>query len=159
MRLGTVWPDLDGLITVLRRGSGALRDALDQVRGCAEWELRVERMEGRAVQDGLDAATGTQYLLDRRAERRRVALAHRPLTAELDAVDGGLVARARAVVSRDFPGGGLVRAYLVPADRTDDFVHEADRVAAQLAGVDCAAALRGPLAAYSFVDLRLEARP
>jgi hypothetical protein len=158
MRMGTVWPELTSLVALLQRESATLLDALDHVRSCSEWQLRVHRIVPRAQET--DAAYGTasgrEYLLNRRDEQRRAAMARRPLSDDLDTTDGSLVALSRGVVSRTLPDGGIARAYLVAADDGDAFVDMADRVLEELTSPQCVATLRGPLPAYSFVDVALE---
>src|SRR5436305_328042 len=41
VRLGTLLPERAALATLLQDGHTGLADALDNVRGCAEWQVRV----------------------------------------------------------------------------------------------------------------------
>jgi hypothetical protein len=156
VRMGTLLPDRDALVALIEDDQAGLADALDRVRGRAEWRARVvatgdaEDTRGSSVPR---EDSGTAYLLGRRAERqkageRRAALAavDEALAFHADAAAGPLLASAARATAR---------AFLVGETMQDDFVAAAEDAIPLLARFGCALELRGPLPAYSFADLEL----
>jgi len=164
VRLGTLLPDLPSLTKILRDAGAAILAALDRVRGCAQWDLRVVTPADEAsplatVSGSGEAGSGAAYLLGRRDARQRAAHRRSEVHAAVAKLDERL---AEFAVERSSPGldGAttcLARSYLVRQELQDDFVAAARHGVSDLEGLGCEAAVRGPLPAYSFADVRLEA--
>lgn len=161
VRLGTLFPGRDALVKVLQDGHAGLVDALDAVRGCAEWQVRVTRTAAptAVTEPGeTDPATvrgGSVYLLDRRRSRRRAVEQHERLCAVLEGID-----QALSFLAKDSAGPLLAagsarrRSYLVPDSERGAFVAIVEQGAAQLMDVGADVRLSGPMPAYSFADVR-----
>jgi hypothetical protein len=166
-RLGTLLPDVGSLSKILGDTEDSIADGLERVRGRAEWDLRVTSPElPEAAPDGEPVLahsgrqqSGTAYLLGRREARRRAAQLRGDVYAAVTGVDeclAGLADESTGTVAAD-PHRPVARAYLVQQERQDEFVAAGRAGVTELERLGCAAALRGPLPAYSFADVRLEA--
>lgn len=153
MRLGTVLADRAALGGLLESTHAGLTEALDRLRGRAEWRVRVTGAGNPGDQPAESAASGTAYLFARRAARRRaddqraaIAALDEALTSLADATAGPRLAAA---------GPSPARSYLVPGSIQEAFVAVAEEGVARLAEVGGTALLLGPSPAYSFADLQL----
>lgn len=161
VRLGTLFPDTAALRRLLGVAERHLAAELERIRGRSEWDLRVRAIasdDSVAARSGVNPS-GTAYLRQRRQQRRAAVELQDSLVEALGAIDDVLAGFADAV-----GGSGpskvslsMSRAYLVADSRQADFATAATEAVAELEARGCAAALHGPLPAYSFVDVRLEA--
>jgi len=160
VRFGTLISDCDKLTETLAKGEQDLQRALDRVRGCAEWQLHVtvpatDEFDPRPPSEGRSEGAGTLYLLGKRNARRR-ADARRAETGEtVRALDASLSLLAQETAAAAGSGTAANTSYLVANAAQQDFLAIAAEGAAALERLGCTAALRGPLAAYSFADVRL----
>lgn len=162
VRLGTLLPDCDTLRRVLADCAADIAEGLERVRGRAEWNLRVlapSSHPGPAEVAASSTTTGTEYLLGRRDARRRAADLRDEVAAAVEALDSCLADLADEAVGDHPSGTALSRAYLVPTAIQEAFVAAGEQGISELEPLGCIAALRGPLPAYSFADVRLEAHP
>jgi hypothetical protein len=159
MRLGTVVADRDLLAGLLADAHACIADALDGVRGCSEWQLRIDPTscadEDRRVPAQGRPGSGAAYLRARRDERRRVSAADHRLGDALDALDEALSFFSTAVRGALTVHHPASRAYLVPNSVQESFVAAADDGLTRLGQLRCTARLLGPRPAYSFADVRL----
>jgi hypothetical protein len=165
VRLGTLMPDRASLQKILTRSRQVLVEALDRVRGRAEWDMRV--MPASGLPDHADepalahagADAGTNYLLGRRDARRRESALRESLASAVAALDARLAALADAANGvPSAPGRGPASlTYLVADQAQEAFVSAAQEGIDELRRLGCTAALSGPLPAYSFVGVKLEA--
>lgn len=165
MRLGTLCADESRLARTLQRSAAALAEQLDDVRDCAEWNVRVAfpSSRGEVSQFGADTAdaSGAAYLRGRR-EVRSLAMRERA-AAEVGA--HWLASRVEEIASASRVRAGsrpellLAEAILVP--RACQAVFDDVVVAArdELSAVGALVQVDGPLPPYSFVDIRLEVTP
>ena len=164
VRLGTLFPSVTSLAGLLRSGERQIAAELDRVRGRSEWNLRARRMRTAtaSVTPGADDAEssgtgrGTTYLLGRRDARHQKAALEQELSAAMTAVDDTLSQLADQALGRTSNGSTLSRAYLVSDSRQEEFLTAAAEAVTELETRGCEAVFRGPLPAYSFVDMRLE---
>jgi hypothetical protein len=165
VRLGTLLPDQAALTELLGAGDAGIGTALDRVRDCGEWELRVN-MSGAVADESADeqpeavgVGAGTNYLMRRQNERRRQTQLRETLDAKVAALDAELAQLATAATGAgmSYAGSGARRAYLVHESARNAVVAVAAQGIAELESAGCDAALRGPLPPYSFADVRLEA--
>lgn len=163
VRLGTLLPDEEALRQMLADAEPSVADGLDRVRDRAEWDLRVStptptQAATLPVDDG-GQGSGTPHLLGRRDARRRAAERRTDVYSSIAAVDEQLAGLADETVGAGRADGtrSVTRAYLVHNARQEFFLAAAQEAAAELERLGCAVALRGPLPAYSFSDVRLEA--
>lgn len=162
VRLGTLLPERAALATLLQEEHTGLADALDNVRGCAEWQVRVARAAAPAeAPEPVEPAAvavggGTVYLLDRRRARRRAVEQYERFYSVLEAVDEAL-----ALLAKDTAGPLLAtgsarrRSYLVPQAEQPAFVSIVEQGVAQLTEVGGDLRVRGPLPPYSFSGVQL----
>jgi hypothetical protein len=162
-RLGTLLPDRAAVVRLLHDNEAHLAAELDRIRDRGEWDVRIKATQqnaDRAAEPAphAHAGPGTAYLVGRReAHRRRTELrasmasrmtqVHEALSALADAVAGPGASPETASVSA---------AYLVDGRNEAEFTATAEGAVAELEGLGCVALIRGPLPAYSFVDVRLE---
>lgn len=162
VRLGTLLPDFESLRHILAGGEDDIAEALERVRDRSEWDLRVSMPQTDTEPTeaaGQASGAGTTYLLGRRDARRRAAELRQEVAAAVSALDGCLAGLTEAVVGTEMSGSGdaLSRAYLVVDAAQEQFAVAAQEGIAEVERLGCSAALRGPLPAYSFADIRLEA--
>jgi hypothetical protein len=164
VRLGTLLPDRESLARVLRAGEPSIAAALARVRGKAEWNLRVMWVEP-AGEAGASVATapgggggaGTTYLLGRREARRATAQQRDKVRQSVAAVESALARLADDSTAFGAAASTICScAYLVAQPKHEQFLAAAEQGVAELEGLGCTATVRGPLPAYSFVDVRLE---
>lgn len=154
MRLGTLVPDEESLARLLRNAHAAIADALERVRGRAEWELRVARPADGGREPGAAAqprGSGMAYLQSRRAARDRGAA----VDAAVQALDEALSFWADAAAGSPMAHPPAARVYLVDDSAHPDFAVAGRQGIAELAALGCAAELRGPRPPYSFADVQL----
>jgi Gas vesicle synthesis protein GvpL/GvpF len=145
-RFGRGYRDLDALSRAVAERSDALRLALDRVRDCLEFGLRVFAPPADAAQA---SASGRDYMLARLEERREAErLAdefHVPLAT---------LARAETRSVGATPQLLLSAAYLVPRDGVESF-HSALREL-ESAHPELTVACTGPWPPYSFATAEVE---
>jgi hypothetical protein len=161
MRLVTLCLDDDSVVDRLRQWQAPLEAALDRVRGCREWSVKVfatVRDEAAAAEG--PAASGRAYLERKRAEAERRHVSARELDDMAEAVYVALAGRARAgrrLMAQDpqLTGRGepmiLNGAFLVSIEDEQAFLDAVDDVSARYA--DAELELAGPWAPYSFAVL------
>lgn len=160
VRLGTLLPDVDSLRHILTGGEDDIVEALERVRDRSEWDLRVSMPQLDAEStETTDHASGAAYLLGRRDARRRAAELRHEVAAAITALDACLADFTEAVAGAEMSGSSdaLSRAYLVSDAVQEQFAAAAQEGIAEVERLGCGAVLRGPLPAYSFADVRLEA--
>lgn len=161
VRLGTLCPDAAWLRQLLQDGEEHLAAELERVRGRSEWDLRVRAIgpDGSIGVGSGVALSNTEYLMQPRQLGRFVTELPDSLVEALRAVDEALSGLADAVGGPGLSNltMSMSRAYLVAHDAEADFVAAATEATAELEARGCTPALYGPLPAYSFVDVRLEA--
>jgi hypothetical protein len=157
-RFGTLLTDKAALTDVLVDGHASLADALDRIRGHAEWRLDVRCVpSGEAEAVAADQSSGTAYLRSRRAARAKTERRRTLVRAAIQSLDEALTYFADDATTLRISNGGASasRAYLVPERAQQDFVGAAETVAAELDEAGCSARLIGPMPAYSFADIEL----
>jgi hypothetical protein len=169
VRLGTLLPDQGALTRILADSEQHITAALERVRGHAEWDLRARLAsppsEGDAEEPALARSgaptqqSGTAYLLGKRDARERAAERRDTIVAALNGLDSCLadLADETAGAGVDRSGFSASRAYLVAEQTQQQFIAAAEEGITELERLGCAADLRGPLPAYAFADVRLEA--
>jgi glycosyltransferase involved in cell wall biosynthesis len=140
-RFGRAFDDAERLRRATADRSDALRDALQQVRGCVELGLRAVPPE--AAPTGEVPSTGREYMRGRLAEQQRIERLGQDLEAPLAAL-------ARASTGMQTTPQLLSAAYLVPRDRADDFRRVVRELERQHPGV--ALVCTGPWPPYSFTE-------
>jgi hypothetical protein len=160
MRFGTLCADTARLAALLRRSEASLCSALEEVRGRAEWTVRVTEtrdVPSVATESGPRDGSGTDYLLGRRRahdERAARTTARDTAVTDLDVRLGALVDRSASVRTAD---AFWTRAYLVRHQCAAQLTDELGRAREVLATVGLELHVDGPLPPYSFASVRLEA--
>lgn len=157
-RLGTLLCDRETLTRLLEDGHAGLADALDRVRGRAEWRLHVRCASAdEADADVAAARTGTAYLLARRDARGKTERRRAHLHTAIDSLDEALTVFADEAtgLQLSISGSSASRIYLVPESSQQSFVAAVEHGATELGRTGCSVRLIGPLPAYSFADLEL----
>src|SRR5215475_12341801 len=125
VRLGTLFSDAAALTALLDETAHDLVAELDRVRGCGEWDLRIQAHLERAsgLASGPTDESGTAYLMRRRDERQQAASAQAAISTAMSAADEALTSRAESVVELvvDSPTMAISRGYLVRTQRTAEF--------------------------------------
>jgi hypothetical protein len=154
VRLGALFPDAEAISGLIADTEDSLLVELARVRDRSEWAVRIDARAASDTPPGPET-TGTAYLLRRRDERQNQA----QLRAALASVDEALTGLADAVAGPGVAGTGpsMARSYLVADAVRSDFTAAAVEAAAELDVRGGALTLAGPLPAYSFVRVRLEA--
>ena len=166
MRMCSVYRDRTGVLDMLAREQAALRVALAQLDGRAEWGVKVfADIDAAALRVPLRApdsmsSEGTAYLLKRRDERQqrgeldqRLTEACETIHTRLSAVaaDSLVAAPQRPEVS-DHPGEMVLNGvYLVDDDLRDRFATELEALRSELSPLALDLVLTGPWPAYNFV--------
>jgi Gas vesicle synthesis protein GvpL/GvpF len=155
-RLGTLLPSRDAVTRLLEGGHASLADALDRIRGHAEWRLDVQCAQSTEVATA-EVASGTAYLQARRAARDNTEKLRAQLRNAIESLDEALTFFADEATRLQIGNTGLSarRAYLVPDSVQQSFVAAVEQGAADLDGNGCSVRVIGPLPAYSFADLEL----
>jgi hypothetical protein len=158
-RFGTLLSDRGALTELLEAGHTSLADALDRVRGHAEWRLAVRCEQSRepAVDAATAAPSGTAYLHARRAARNQAERHRDVMRTAIESLDEALTffADEATTLRIGSSGGSASRAYLVPESAQQLFIAAAEQGATELDQVGCIARVIGPMPAYSFADIEL----
>jgi hypothetical protein len=158
-RLGTLLGQHAALTRLLEDGHAALADALDRVRGHAEWRLaiRCDKTTDAETDAAVEAPSGTAYLLGRRDERDKTARRRAELREAIESLDEALTFFADEATGLQISNSGssASRAYLVPESTQQSFVAAAEQRAPELGRTGCSVRVIGPLPAYSFADIEL----
>jgi hypothetical protein len=154
VRLGVLFPDTEAMSSLIAATEDSLLAELARLRDRSEWSVRIDTNAPPGTPPEPDG-TGTAYLLRRRDERHNQA----QLQAALASVDEALAGFADAVAGPGIhgPGPSMARSYLVADAVRGNFAAAAAEAAAELEVRGGALTLAGPLPAYSFVRVRLEA--
>ena len=145
-RFGRGYADLDSLERAVAERADSLRAALDRVRGCQEFGLRVFSNSDEALSAG---GSGREYMLGRLEARQRAERLADELHAPLAAV-----ARTATRSVGATPHLLLSASYLVSRDAVDDF-HAALR-GLEDAHPELTVACTGPWPPYSFATAEVE---
>jgi len=160
VRLGTLCSDATSLMDLLEETADDLVGELDRVRGCYEWDFRIQAVLQSATGPASAPAieTGTAYLMRRRDERRQAAAAQAAISAAMSAADETLTALAESATDLAVDASALAmsRSYLVRTQLAAEFERVAADVANELERHGCTVRRSGPLPPYSFVKIRLE---
>ncbi|MFI6051467.1 GvpL/GvpF family gas vesicle protein [Streptomyces violascens] len=163
LRLATVCRDESGVRRLLDSGRTRFVPAIERLDGRIEWGVKVyAQAEQPARSPELHplepkAATGRDYLRQRLRERRsrdevwrRAGVLSRALHAELcERAEAGRLHRPQNARLSGEPGENVLNAaYLVPLDRSEDFVAAIRDFIPHIEGVRVE--LTGPWAPYSF---------
>ncbi|MFD7163842.1 GvpL/GvpF family gas vesicle protein [Streptomyces violascens] len=163
LRLATVCRDENGVRRLLDSGRARFVPAIERLDGRIEWGVKVYAHAEQPAPSGelnspeLKAATGRDYLRRRLGERqsrdeiwRRAGALSRALHAELcDRAEAGRLHRPQNARLSGEPGENVLNAaYLVPLDRSEDFVAAIRDFIPHIEGVRVE--LTGPWAPYSF---------
>ncbi|MBO8193139.1 GvpL/GvpF family gas vesicle protein [Streptomyces oryzae] len=159
LRLATVYRDDAGVRRALEGGREEFRAALDRLAGRVEWGVKVhaQRAPEPAAAPAPAATSGREFL-----RRRRQEVTSRENTLEEAEQLGRTLHAALAAQAEDVrvypaqnpqlsgtPGQNLLNAaYLVPRDRSEEFVARVERLGAHDPSVRVE--LTGPWAPYSF---------
>jgi hypothetical protein len=159
MRLGTLCADAPRLLNVLRASTRQILAALDSVRGCSEWAIRVSSQPSTQMPEFAPAAgTGTDYLHSRRQNRLRQAAHARTAASAAADLDEEMSALARRHREQAHLADTLLaHSYLVPDVLRADLERALALSVDRLRDARCTVEVTGPLPPYSFADLRLEA--
>jgi hypothetical protein len=145
-RFGRGYANADDLGRAVAERSDALRSALDRVRGCLEFGLRVLSTSGDAAAPG---ESGREYMLARLEERQRAER----LAAELHEPLAAIAASATRSVGAT-PQLLLSAAYLVPRDAVESF--RSRLLELESAHPELTLACTGPWPPYSFATAEVE---
>jgi gas vesicle protein GvpL/GvpF len=160
VRLGTLFSDATSLMELLEETADDLVAELDRVRGCYEWDFRIQAVLQGATGPASAPAieTGTAYLMRRRDERRQAAAAQAAISTAMSAADETLTALAESATDLAVDASVLAmsRSYLVRTQLAAEFERVAADVANELERHGCTVRRSGPLPPYSFVKIRLE---
>ncbi|HET7051933.1 MAG TPA: GvpL/GvpF family gas vesicle protein [Solirubrobacteraceae bacterium] len=167
MRMCTVYRTEAGVREMLRREADALCQAIDHLRGKAEWGVKAFADAGRMAavtasqdEDAVDDARGAAYMRRRRDERDRREHARQQLeqvAAEIHdrlctlAGDGHVLPPQRPEVSGHAGDMVLNGVYLVGDDDRERFHAEVQLLEAEFAPLGVELELTGPWPAYNFV--------
>jgi hypothetical protein len=160
VRLGTLCSDATSLMELLEETADDLVGELDRVRGCHEWDFRIQAVLQSAT--GPASAprdeSGTAYLMRRRDQRQRAAAAQAEVSMAMCAADETLTALAESVteLAVDASAMAMSHGYLVRTQLAAEFELVAAELANELERHGCNVRLSGPLPPYSFVKIRLE---
>ncbi|MCW7944106.1 gas vesicle protein [Streptomyces hygroscopicus] len=165
LRLGTVFRDDSGVRVMMEEREEDFRRALDRLEGRVEWGVKVyvDEKETEAAPSGRPAAkpaSGRDYL----RQRHMRTMAHDELwqkaedfarrlhrTLSEHGEDSRLHAPQNATLSGASGRNVLNASYLVPRERSEEFVELVDRSEDDTPGIRVE--LTGPWAAYSFTGL------
>jgi hypothetical protein len=159
LRPFTLFPDDTAAAASLKAGRRALDAAFRRIEGRAEWVVRVTRPlepAAPATRPRVRAASGTDFLAARVAERRSTADRERRVRAGTDALADGLAAVSAHVLLRPLaPGSGLIldAACLVATKERGRFRAAIASRSRPLRAENCRVTVTGPWPAYSFVTL------
>jgi hypothetical protein len=159
MRMCTVYRTEGGVREMLHRESDALSDALEHLRGKAEWGVKAFISLDGDVHDA-DASSGTAYMDRKRTERERrqralemaeeaVAVVHDRLSSE--AGDAQLIPLQRPEASSHAGQMILNAVYLVADETLEPFHDEVRALRAEFESQGIELAVTGPWPAYNFV--------
>jgi hypothetical protein len=158
-RLCTLYETPDAARDMLAAKAAMFGAALDRLRGKAEWGVKVfVKPAAEAVATGAPAS-GTEYLVRRRAERAAVAASGEAVEQAAAEIHARLVYAAGAGLTvrpqdRRLSGRAeemiLNGAYLVARDAADDFRAAVSTLADHYAGEGLELSLTGPWPAYNF---------
>lgn len=166
MKLFTMFSSVEKMQAEMRSGQRAISRAVRHIAGCEEWGVRIARAGGMTISAGEGRtpkarptrhASGTAFLLDRKAARDAESTARALAADTAGQVYAKLAGIARDATRRDAraPGGTnppiLDAAFLVPVRSRSRFKGEARKLAAMCAAAGTQMTLTGPWPAYSFV--------
>jgi gas vesicle protein GvpL/GvpF len=166
MKLFTLFASDARAVGAIRRQGRRLERVLDRVAGREEWGVRVlldeaarTRRRGVPRDAAHPVASGTRFLLAKRAARDARADTRRDAVVAADALYRRLADVADAAHRRDVSPVEtatlvLDAAFLVPRRRARSFRATAARAARTLAGDGCRVTLTGPWPPYNFVTAR-----
>ncbi|MYX46346.1 gas vesicle protein [Streptomyces sp. SID89] len=163
LRLATVFRDDSGVRSMIEAREEHFLRTLDRLSGRVEWGVKVylesegQESEPAAERPAPKAASGRDYLRQRRQQTRAsedlwqraetfATALHEKLAAFAE--DTRLHAPQNATLSGAAGRNVLNAAYLVPRDRSEEFVELVDRTKDDAPGLRVE--LTGPWAAYSF---------
>lgn len=169
MKLFTLFRD-DARAIANVEGAGNLAAIFKRIGGAAEWSVRVTCARSasagaqpaspgrrRASARG-SAASGTSFLLRKKADRDQARTAVAEARRAVEDVHRRLSRLARASVRKEGDAEGtslmLDAAFLVPRKREQSFRREVERLAAGAGRAGCEMVLSGPWPAYHFVAER-----
>jgi hypothetical protein len=166
MKLFTLFATDERALAQIRAARRRLERVLDRIAGRQEWGIRIVLDEDAARRlarertpagAGRRAASGTAFLMTKKAERDAVPIALAGMRREIETIFERLVRHADDARRREAPPGDLGRrllldaAFLISASRLAGFkraVREVERTVAAHAG---SLTLTGPWPAYNFV--------
>lgn len=171
LRMCTVYRRLDGVREMIEREAGAIRRLLDELDGKQEWGVKVflgpqkaapapSQRTGPAGGTGTKVASGTEYLMRRRAERDRGSERERLATEAAPDIHDRLAAlacqgRVNALQQRELSGhsGAMILngVYLVSRDEVDDFHAEVRRLQERYVPLGLELVATGPWPPYNFL--------
>ncbi|MFE9392552.1 GvpL/GvpF family gas vesicle protein [Streptomyces sp. NPDC006784] len=167
LRLATVYRDEDGVRRALEEGREEFSAALGRLAGRVEWGVKVYAQ--RAPEPAAAAApatSGREFLRRRRQQvtsRQNALEAAEELGRTLHAALAGQAEDVREYPAQNpqlsgVPGQNLLNAaYLLPRERSEEFVESVERLGGHDSTVRVE--LTGPWAPYSFAAPQQEARP
>ncbi|MFI8192770.1 GvpL/GvpF family gas vesicle protein [Streptomyces sp. NPDC085946] len=159
LRLGTVFRDDSGVRTMIEAREEDFRRTLDRLEGRVEWGVKiyVEAPQQAAERPAEKPASGRDYLRQRRLQTRSAedlwqkaetfaTRLHESLSEYAE--DSRLHPPQNPALSGSSGRNVLNAAYLVPRERSEEFVERVDRTKDEAPGIRVE--LTGPWAAYSF---------
>jgi hypothetical protein len=163
MRMCTVYRTEGGVREMLHREADALRDALEHLRGKAEWGVKAfvsMDAEGRDAEAGAGASSGAAYMERRRTARERrqrslemaeeaVTVIHDRLSIAAD--DAQMIPLQRPEASGHAGEMILNGVYLVADEALEHFHEEVRALEAEFASDRIELVCTGPWPAYNFV--------
>lgn len=159
-RIGAICTSEQRVREILAQARPEFAQALQRLRGQAEWGVKVYALHQTAEPDlAPPPASGKDYLLRRRAERAVVKRTRKDLERELQAIHGRLIDHSSDVQVSPPRVGPLTRAdadmvlnaaYLVADAKADRFGETAAQLARDVRDHGLQLELTGPWPAYHF---------
>jgi hypothetical protein len=161
-RLFTLFSSEEKAVATLSRAARRIDEALEAVKGKAEWVLRITKpdpalaMSAEGAPAGAPATAGTSFLAQKAAAKHAAA----DLAARIRRDVGGVFATLAEIADRSTeravePATGLLldAAFLVPSGQITAFKRALENGARELLRSGCRVSLTGPWPPYSFAAL------
>ena len=158
-RLFTLFSSEDKAVAMLSRVAKRIDEALDAVKGKAEWVLRISKPDPARTEPAANAGqptSGTSFLAQKAAAKQSAAERAVRIRNDIGAIFNELAEIADEANERSIDAAtGLLldAAFLVPTRRASAFKRALEKAADGLLKNGCRVSLTGPWPPYSFVAL------